>query len=149
MNQYLAQIRQANDLVDALVDGLIDSPDASVAVKIAAIIYGVRSANRKKALVHRVLVAHGLIPITAHVHVKNGELLASQIPIDTLDVEHYVAAIIDGMFHLVKFNGKQGHDIGVYCHGKKQRSDARRAKIESICEVVYRAPINEGEVKAA
>jgi hypothetical protein len=145
-NNRLNRILDARSTLVATIDSIIDDPMESVTNKVAAVIFGETSSNRKRALVEKILKSAGLVEPEACVHVKNGSFLASQITITRDNDPHYIAAITDKEdFCLVRFNPIEARQIGKPCHGTKVQSDAVRSNINEIGEYVFIGKIDYAE----
>jgi hypothetical protein len=146
MSNQLDLLRQSQATIITLLNQIVDDEKQTLANKFAAIVHGTSSANQKQSRVRRLLLAADRIEPNAHVHVKNGDVVASQIAMDTLNDPHYVAALLNTelgpVFRLVRFDAATGRQIGFCCHGRINKSDARRAKVGGIGQIVYEERIN-------
>lgn len=134
---FLNILLEAQGAVKRIINEILEDKNQSIANKVAAVMFGESSGNRKKALINKLLIDVGLISEDDCLHVKNGSFVASQISVKTMEQVHYVAAIVDGIFCLTMFDPQEAQKIGFSCHGSRQISDACRANVSSICDVVW------------
>jgi len=137
----LIQILEARKTLTEAINAVLDDTDQSISNKVAAIIHGESSGNRKRALIEGLMIEHGLVPLNARVHAKHGALLASQVSVNAHKNPQYVAALVDDTFRLVKFSAAAARKIGYCCHGTVHKSDAYRASVEKIGETVYEGTV--------
>ena len=142
----IEQVRAARVALKHLLDAALMDPGVSVADKAQLIFSSGLHPSSINAKMKAVLTAGNLIPADCKLYTKNGALVASQISLSDLEAYpvQYVAALLGPTFTLVKFDGRTGSIRGRSPHGCRTHSDARRANVAQISEVVFEDTVTGG-----